>query len=209
MRGLLLKDWYVARKNCRLYLAVIVITSVLFVFLETGAAYLLYPILFAGMIPIMILAVEEKTGWNDYSLTLPVTRRQIVSEKYIASLITVGGTCLFLALLWLVRLLVLGGDAYALARLPAQLLCYGVLIPAVSLPPMLRLGVEKGRAVTMAVAVAVALVIVMLSMRADEIGQPDIAARMGWHIPVLALIAAAVFALSWLLSIWLYEKREL
>ena len=211
MKGLLLKDWYIAARTFRLQLAVIGIMLVLSAAnVTSGVAFIFYPVLFAGLLPVNILSIEEKSGWQRMADTLPLPRRTIVSEKYIASLLLTGATVLLMGVLWSIRLLMHGGgDWYGLARVLVQTFCYGMAIPTVALPPKFRFGVEKGRVVMMAVLVMAILVIVWLSMRASAISQNDLAGAMGWHLPPIVIGSAVLLAASWLLSVKLYETREL
>lgn len=210
MKGLLRKDWYIAAKNCRLQFGVIALMIVISVFIDSGMAYLFYPVLFAGILPVSVLAAEEKSGWQRYADTLPVSRGMIVTEKYIAALVAVGGTVALMGLVWSARTLLTGDrDWYGLLRILAQLCCFGIVYPAVTLPPMFRFGAEKGRVVTMVIGVIAAIGIVMLEIKASEIGQPDLAGAMGWHVPALALIAAALLLASWGLAVNFYKTREL
>ena len=218
MKGLLLKDWYVGKKSCRLYAVIILLMAVLSPMINAGLWMLFYPIMFAGIIPVNILSVDERCGWNGYAQCLPYERRDIVTVKYVDSLITVGLTVLVMTLAWLAKFLVVGGGMGlgALIRSMAILFCAGLLFPMLMLPAMLRFGVEKGRYIMMAgVGVAVALVVTLSGLQS---GAPqgmqtkyamDIAVRAGWRVPVLAAGTLVLFCLSWLLAVKLYERREL
>lgn len=215
MRGLLLKDWYIALKTCRLQLGVIVIMTVLSLFLDVGMAYLIYPILFAGMIPVYIQSVEEKYDWPRYAQALPVSRRQIVSEKYIATLLCVAGTILFMFLAWAIRAAAAGSALAEDFTLAGLLLCVGLLFPLVNLPAMFKLGVEKGRVlsvVTIGALIAILFVAEYAAGDAPYEGAPyamGLISRFGPVIPPAVLAVLALFFLSWLLAVKLYEAREL
>ena len=217
MKGLFLTDWYVGSRYCRLYLGVIVLMSVISL-VGVGLWYLFYPLLFAGMIPVYILSVEEKWKWDAFAAVLPWSRRDLVTVKYIDSLITVGGTALFITLLWLGKFILGGGGAGVGPLLRTMLLVAGVglLFPIVLLPLMLRFGVEKGRYIMM-VGVALAMIVVVLVASglgsapegAENLYALSIAVRAGWRVPGFIAGVLVLFVLSWLLAVKLYEKREL
>lgn len=209
MKGLLLKDWYIMLRQCRMHIGLLVLMTGVSLFPDTGMAYLVYAIMFAGMIPVAILSAEEKNDWNRFADTLPVSRRAVVTEKYLATLAAVCAGAGLMGLVWAVRMLLTGGDWHMLGRVIAQLCCFGLIFPVMSLPATFRFGVEKGRAVTRAVVVAAVIVIVALELKASEIHQPDLAAAMGWRVPPLLIITAVLLVLSWYLAVRLYEKREL
>ena len=45
--------------------------------------WLLYPVFLLASLPASLLNADEKDGWMMYCETLPVTRRQIVTVKYV------------------------------------------------------------------------------------------------------------------------------
>lgn len=205
MKGLLYKDWYLTLKYCRVQLAVIAVMTVVSLLADVGVSYIVYPMLFAGMIPVYLLSADEKDGWNEYAVTMPVTRRELVTEKYVVALVSLLAALAFMALLWLARLAVAGGELSALARVLPLAGAVGLAYPAVVLPMMFRFGVEKGRFIA-AAAVAVILVpFIFLELgRNVELAAAQTIPVMPWLLPA----AAAVFALSWLIAVRLYETRK-
>lgn len=92
MKGLFYKEarslWHFGKT----YLLMLVIFLGLALYQSTdssgGAVWMLYPIFFAGTLPASLIGDDEKSGWLAYCDTLPVTRRQIVTVKYITCLVT-------------------------------------------------------------------------------------------------------------------------
>lgn len=71
MKGLLLKDWYMIQKYCRSY---ILITAVIIgISLANGENlfFTFYPCMLCGMIPVTLLGYDERSGWMQYSGTMP------------------------------------------------------------------------------------------------------------------------------------------
>lgn len=210
MKGLLLKDWYVAMRSCRLHLAVIVVMVIITAFADVGFMYMMYPMLFAGIIPVYIQSVEEKWGWGGYVQTMPVTRRMVVSEKYIATLIAVVGSVLLLAAAWALRGAITGAAWRNTAPQFLILLFFGLVFPSVILPAMFRFGVEKGRVITLIVfAVGWAAVFALAGNFEGEAGSPELVRQLAGILPALAAAVAVLFALSWFVSVKLYAAREL
>ena len=54
---------------------------------KSNMFFVFYPCLFCGMVPVNLLAYDERSRWLQYSGTLPYTRAQIVSGKYLIGLI--------------------------------------------------------------------------------------------------------------------------
>ena len=87
MKGLLLKDWYMMRKYCRIYLVICLGFLFLSLMDSENMFFVFYPCLLTGIVPVNLLAYDERSRWLQYSGTLPYTRAQIVSGKYLIGLL--------------------------------------------------------------------------------------------------------------------------
>ena len=90
-----------------------------------------------------MLAYDERSGWDRVVAVLPYSRAAVVGEKYLLAAVGVLGT----TLLSLLSEWVVGGFALPMESIAAALMyvCIVLLLTAISLPPMFRFGVEKGR----------------------------------------------------------------
>ena len=215
MKALLLADFYQAKKYCRNLLLVVAIFAVFSVVTNRGEAlnvfFAVYAMLLSGLISMNLLAYDAQSKWNIYAQTMPCTRRQQVSVKYLVSLICAIVVWLVFTVAFAV-MAILGRsslvDALALAAvLPAM----GLLPAAILLPVVFRYGVTKGRVVYFVVIIAIAGTGGAIGAMAENITSlPLLPAIPGWLAAGLPLlVAAALFALSWRLAIRWYEKREL
>ena len=92
MRGLLRKDFYLLWSYCRL-MPLFLLAFILFsTFSSDGQSpfFIYYPCILSSVLPVNLLAYDDAEHWLTYCDTLPVTRRQYVSGKYIMSLICAG-----------------------------------------------------------------------------------------------------------------------
>lgn len=94
MKGLLLKDFYMAWRYCRILLVLVVVFIALSWADQGSLFFLLYPIILVSMIPVTLLGYDERDRWTGYSDTLPYTRGQLVSAKYLVGLCFSGGAFL-------------------------------------------------------------------------------------------------------------------
>ena len=85
MKGLLLKDFYML-KNLKAFILFMAIFLFVSTFSEENMFMLFYPCVLSGIIPVSLLGYDERSKWDKYSLTLPYTRAQIVSAKYLMGL---------------------------------------------------------------------------------------------------------------------------
>ena len=135
---------------------------------------------------------------------MPLSRATVVSEKYLLTLLSV--LAVFLLTLLAQGLRLSGtGDLTPLRQLPALLLPLGLLGPALLLPVVFWLGVEKGRILYFVLVGLVCAVGVFFT------AGTDVATATARELPGLVVVPASVlvFALSWGLSIVLYRRREL
>ena len=208
MKGLLLKDWYMAAKYCRLYLVISAAFIVFSAFEESSLFFLFYPCMLCGMIPVNLLGYDERSRWLTCCDTLPCTRAQFVSAKYLIGLLGQLAVLLLTGIAQSIKMSRSGGFApQELAFLLLTLLAVALLSTATTLPFIFRLGVEKGRA---AYFVMVGIVCGAGALATRLSGEAALAPARTKFLPA-ALTAAAIclYALSWMLSVRFYQKREL
>lgn len=211
MKGLLLKDWLMLKKYCRIYFFLLVVFAAAAMGVENNLFFLFYPMLLGGTLVVTLISYDERSHWNVYCNTLPCSRRMQVNEKYLFSLLLVLGTFVCLALLQLIRGLFLETpDGIVDMGLLLILLAVGILPVAVLLPVVFRLGVEKGRIgyyIVVAGGVAAGTVVMNLIENEGMVLPRIFSGRLA---PVLVLLGLALLLLvSWQLSLRFYQNREL
>ena len=87
MKGLLLKDWYMIQKYCRSYILITAVFIGLSLANGENLFFTFYPCMLCGMIPVTLLGYDERSGWMQYSGTMPYAKEQIVSEKYLIGIL--------------------------------------------------------------------------------------------------------------------------
>jgi len=211
MKGLLLKDLYMMKKYCRAYLIIAVVFIAVSFASSENLFFIFYPCLLCGMIPVNLLGYDERSRWCLYSETMPYTRKQIVSGKYLIGLMTQGATILVSGIVQAIRLQMRGsfrfGDYLAMMLL---LLILSMISSSITLPFMFKKGVEKGRiAYSVMIGVVCAMSILFANLFAKRFGEQVLAASLLPVLPTICLIGIALYALSWYLSVVFYQKREL
>lgn len=208
MKGLLLKDLYMATKYCRSFLLVIVVFLSISFLGEDNLIFGFYPCLFCGMIPASLLSYDERSKWNVYCGTLPYTRAQFVSVKYLFGLCAGAVVFILSGVTQAVRMNLAGTFTLGVwMSTMVILLAMTLLAPAISLPFMFKLGVEKGRiAYYIALAVVGGTVAALAKVIVEEMKTQSL---FGSPLPILCLGAIALYAISWYLSIVWYRRREI
>lgn len=204
MKGLFLKDFYVAKKNLRTFLIMILAFSLgSLASRENGNFFLCYGIVMMPGITMSLISYDERYHWDSYAGAMPLNREQMVTEKYLLHLVMV--------LVWLPVLLVLQHfqQVPAFGGAPLTLLVaglnLGLLLPGILLPIIFALGTEKGRAGYYVVLFG-GMILATVSEKLTSLTGYVPEAMAGI---VLILLPAAVYVLSWRIAIRLYRKRSL
>ena len=208
MKGLLLKDFYMARKYCRSYLLIAAIFLAVSLAGKENMFLVFYPCLLCGMIPVNLLAYDERSRWLQYSAVLPYTRAQLVSAKYLIGLLAQLAVLLATGIVQAVRMHLNGSfrpDDYIILML--LVLIISTVTSSISLPFMFRLGVEKGR---IAYLVMIATVCAA-SVAASSLYSANLQAEIPLNgiLPSLSAAGIGIYALSWYLSVVFYRKRDI
>lgn len=208
MKGLLLKDLYMMRKYCRSYLIITVVFIAVSFASNENLFFIFYPCLLCGTIPVNLLGYDERSKWLQYSETMPYTKGQIVSGKYLIGLGTQVAILIITGIAQAIRMSVSGtfvlGEYLVLLML---LLIMSLLASSVTLPFMFKLGVEKGRmAYYFMIGIVCAGSIIASNLLSNGL-QSEI--KLNGILPIICLVGIGIYALSWYLSVIFYKKREI
>lgn len=207
MKGLLLKDFYMLKKYCRAYLLIAVVFIAVSFFSTENMFFVFYPCIFCSMIPVNLLGYDERSRFLQYSGTLPYTKAQFVSGKYVIGLLAQLAVLLATGIAQAVRMKMNGVfDFGDLAGIMLMTLVLSAVTSSVCLPFMFKWGVEKGR---IAYYVTIGM-ICALSVVASGLFSGDLETKIRFDVvlPILSLIGVGIYALSWYLSIVFFKKRE-
>lgn len=207
MKGLLLKDFYLSWRYCRAFLVIVAVFLAVSFVGDENLFFLLYPMMISSVIPMSLIGYDERDKWLAYSGTLPYTRAQLVSAKYLVGM-CFGVVAFLLAMAaTVVRMQLSGRFSWVeLATVGTTLVFLGCLAPALMLPFMFKFGAEKGR---MAFYVTVGLFTAVATVLGGVGFQVQILSNNWWPLAVVAGVAILLYALSWWLSIRFYQKRDL
>lgn len=208
MKGLLLKDYYVMMKTCKWFLFMVVVFLVSSIFADENIFFIIYPCIMSGTIPVSLISIDEQSKWTSYAAAMPYSKEQLVTSKYLMSLIlqltVVAGTAVAQALR-----LGMSGNFNAQEYFTLLLLVFimSSMSPVLTLPFVYKFGVEKGR-----LAYIFMLCTIFISGSVlGKIFKPDLGAEITFNaaLPIIALIAAGIYAASWRMSIAFFKKRDL
>ncbi len=203
MKGLLLKDTYVTVKYCKNMLIFSLIFIAVSFIAKENILFMLLPLIVSGEIPCALLGLDEQFKWTKYSGALPYSAAQIVSAKYLFGPLYQAFTAVIVFIALIIRVNTIG-DVTLLsgAQMIGGVFVISLILPALCLPCCFAFGNVKGR---------IANIIVMLGLMTviwnfiPEGEIPDFTAFPVW---IVFACAAVIYALSWLISISVYVRRN-
>lgn len=211
MKGLLLKDGYQTVSQMKtMYLTVAVVLVVwMFSTSDSYAFPISYAAIFLGVLPVNLLGYDQNSGWVEYSLTLPVSKKVLVAEKYLVGLlcaaasVVIGG--LFVVVLSLRKGAALDGTALFFVGNGVNTI---LLMNGISLPLMYRFGAEKARMIYILTFAGFGALIAGGGALVDEFqtnGRFQASIGLGAALFVVVLV---LYVLSWRLSVAWYGKYK-
>ena len=207
MKGLLLKDWYMMKKYCRYYLFVSIGFIILSMISSGNMFFVFYPCLLCGMIPVNLLGYDERSRFTEYVGTLPYTKTQIVSAKYLIGLFTQIAMLIVICAAQGVKMGIEGTFVMKeFLVLTMLLLVMASVASSLTLPFIFKYGVEKGRgAYYVMIGVVCAGSIIATTIFKEGL-QNEI--QLNAVLPIACIVGVAIYVVSWCLSIMFYKKRE-
>ena len=91
MKGLLKTDWYMLWKYGKITLLSCLIFLVAGSLNTTNLFFMVYPVIVGSALSKSLFSYDERSGWDRYCDALPLTRKLVVSEKYLFTLTLVAG----------------------------------------------------------------------------------------------------------------------
>ena len=212
MKGLLKKEWFVLWNKP----VMIILPLALFIimgFMSKSFVMIMYLPLYAGILPVSLITTDETSRWERFALGMPYSRKDIVSAKYLMSvLLVLGCTALTAVLLLLILNSTLTGTQYIL--LIAAALAISVILPSVLLPLNLKFGTAKAR-IVLAVLLAVSGCLSAAAFTSE--GEDPFSAiakitalQIDMRLLALLIIAAAavLMTVSWAASVMIYRRKQ-
>lgn len=208
MKALIYKDLLSLWKYLRTYILLCAVFQLASLVSADNAFLRFYPTVLVATIPNSLLAYEERDKWDKLSLTLPVSRKQLVTSKYLVGLILLGGITALSAATGLIH--AMNTPEPDLSGLGLELsvsATMGLFIQCIVLPATFRLGAEKGRLIYGLCLGGSAALFFIVMFAVTSLGIPE--PQPGWLLDLLLpAFMLLMLPISWLLSVRFYEKRE-
>ena len=201
MKALLLKDWYVLRKQLWPWLVLLFIWSIV------PTLYLnLMAMVYGAMIPYSVMAYDQRSRWDKFARMLPYSDRTVVLSRYTLGWISIAAGGVVMLMLQSVLSLFFPQFDCPL-WLPLTALCVGLVLLDINIPLMLRFGTEKARWITFLMTFLICASVGALSGLASD-PQPAGARLLSLALPGLLALTIIATAVSIPLSLKFYRENR-
>lgn len=208
MKGVLLKDFYIAKSNILVTIvSLIVLGFGLSFLLETSALLILAPVASTTAAFISITS-DAGSKWNKNVIAMPVSRNQIISEKFIFYIL-LAAAGLMTALIPCIVLMLAGADItvhslclYAAIGMSATLLAGGISLPCAYL-----FDPEKSQVVFMMSFMASTGIIVGLVLLTNLFIPVKNNILLAFNI--VLVISGVCFFISYRIAAVVYQNRDI
>ena len=169
---LFMKDIIMIWKYFTLLLVLFLVALALPLFNPAANFAQLFVTVYFAMMPATIIAFDERSFWEKYVLCLPVSKKQIVQEKFLLSLICMAIST-FISILFQVigQVIHLGYIDLSLTFTSINAMTMGIFFLCMNLPLLLKFGSEKAAVFSMIILAGIGgLIMVTLSSGLDALG---------------------------------------
>lgn len=217
MKAMLYADWRSVRRSVKAILWVVLVMSVA---ASAFGGVMVVPFMLTMlslMFPATLMNTDHAYGWDKLSLTLPVSRRDVVGSKFTVSLL-VNLAAFALSTVLILIFTTVNRDSSLAENLFSLIACEaaGLLLMGVQFVLILKFGTERGRYLLMGVVwVPIILITVLKNHPAANSLVKAVGGMDSWPVTRLAgfaagmlLLCAATYVLCWNIGNRIYEKRE-
>ena len=215
MLGLFVKDLRITLTRKYALLIILVIALIMGTSME-GPFIIGYVTMIALMLAVGTIMYDEMDNGYDFMMTMPLTSKTYVREKYLFCLLSALVAWLVGAILTCAAYIIRQNASALLEDIPISLVLIPVLfiLPAVMIPLQLKLGAERSRIATYIIFGFIAGLIFMGKKLLDESDLPaKIEPALNSFTPVAVVVAITAFGLlvafiSYLCSVRIMMKKE-
>ena len=207
MKGLLIKDYYMLVKYFKTYLLLVGVMAIVVMFSSSTPVFIIYPVIMANMLPVSLINYDELSHFDKYYQTMPISKTQYVTGKYLASLIFQLLSVFIFTVAYGISLVM--GSEFEINKLFSlvsfMIFLVGVL-PSILLPFVFKYGSEKGRLFYLLITAIVAGIATYF-VNQDSMISPDFGGDLSFVVELVMMVV--IYFASWFISIKVYSKKEI
>lgn len=217
MKGLLIKDFRLLFGQSKVYIIVFLIGIMTIVTGMEPSFFVGYITFIFAMLALSTLTYDEYENGMQYLLTLPVSAKTYVYEKYILGAGSSVVASLLSLLFYFVFFIKKGTDvSYELPDILFISITESVLVIlmiSLTIPFVIHFGAEKGRIALISVVIAITIIGVGIKKTLEKMGMKDafiatIDSSGQFLFVLLVVFALAVLGISVVISVKIMEHKE-
>ncbi|MCI9625882.1 MAG: ABC-2 transporter permease [Clostridia bacterium] len=210
MKGLLYKDFYCLKQNMKYIFAILLLYG--FIFIPQGNSSILGAVVIIfPMLVITTLSYDHAGKWDRFALTMPVTRKMLVRSKYILFLIMLLFGMLIGAVFSAAGLLF--RQDFDIMEIMVEIMAVAVAalwFGIILLPLIYKFGVERARLFLLLLFALLGGGMMAFVSIAKNAPLPAFTPQQSALIIGIFLASSiAAYAVSYLVSVKIYQKKEL
>lgn len=216
MKGLLLKDFINLKKNTKIF-AIFILVYGFMAFIQKDSTFFssILTMLYA-LLTMTTYSYDEMAKWDGYALTMPVSKANMVQEKYLLIfLVTLIGTIVNLIFTIAINAELKSDSLFNGMQVSLIGAAIVILFYCITLPIITKLGIEKARYIFIVIYVipffAVTFAVKVLKKNSNQIPQ-ELVRVFNFTVQYIYIILPVVLILglciSYIISLRIYEKKE-
>lgn len=146
MKAMLYADWMNLRRSMKAILIVVAVIAVASLTWENNASFVSFILVMLSlMVPATLMSSDRAYGWDKLSLSLPISRKDVVSSKFVLCLL-VNLVTFLLGTAYIASMDIFYGNAMA-ENMLGLLACeaVGLALTGIDMALILRFGPDRGR----------------------------------------------------------------
>lgn len=213
MLSLIKKDIFLEKSNIFFMVAFLIVVIFAMESFPNSTKCFLYMTTIVFSLSITTFAYDEKSKGEYVINSLPVSKKEIVYAKYVSVLIYTVFVIILTALISMILNLLMPHytDFISLNAVKTSFIAI-MLMSAFSFPFFFEYGYVKGRIISTAIYFLIFLCTLILTLDSDKtfLKTADFILKAGVIRDLLFIfMVAAIFSISMIISVFLYEKRDL
>lgn len=206
MKGLILKDLLNFKNQQGItFLILIAFYFLMALQMQSSSFFAALWVMLGATLPISSIAYDEKAKWEKYALTMPISRKEIVTSKYVLSfLFIIAGNIISLPVIYMID----GSFGIENLLIFLVLVAVGVTFNSIMLPFVFKFGSENSR-IIMILVVAIPFLTGYILQKMNI----NVLLFLDEHEKVIGIIGGiatiVIYLISYLLSVWIMERKEI
>lgn len=221
MKGLLIKDFYFAMQQKRLFLIILFMFGVFYVSKGTESApfVISYTTLMGGMFVLTSIGYDDFENSICYLMTLPITRKEYVLEKYLFGMLNVFCFWIVPTTAYTLLKIEIASEVMLIALMSLAVV---IAFELIMIPVQLKFGGDKGRMALIGVIAAGMLLVYLIKEIGGRLMDSSEAARQllekiiqgivngsAWTIGIMIFVMLVLEAvISYRISLKVITKKE-